>query len=69
MISSIRYVTWAGAWISCRFHTRIGSRLREVNASTAAFAPLIVVMQGTRLVSEDRRKAFSSLKLIALDVV
>ena len=36
------------AWISCRFQTRMGSRLREAMACTAARAPLMVVMQGIR---------------------
>ena len=35
-------------WISCKLHTRIGSRRREAIASTDAFAPLMVVMHGTR---------------------
>ena len=35
-------------WISCRLHTRIGSRCCDATASAAALAPLIVVMQGTR---------------------
>ena len=40
--------TRAAAWISCKLQTRIGSRRREAMASTAARAPLIVVMHGTR---------------------
>src|SRR5580704_8806709 len=35
-------------WISCKLHTRMGSRRRAATASAAARAPLMVVMQGTR---------------------
>ena len=35
-------------WISCKLQTRIGSRRRDVIASTVARAPLMVVMHGTR---------------------
>jgi hypothetical protein len=38
----------AAPWISCKLHTRIGSRRREAIASTDALAPLMVVMHGTR---------------------
>ncbi len=48
------------SWISCRFHTRMGSRWREATASAAARAPLIVVMHGIRYVTAARRMAFSS---------
>jgi hypothetical protein len=47
-------------WISCKLHTRIGSRLRAATASAAARAPLMVVMQGTRYVTALRRIDFSS---------
>ena len=46
-------------------HTdRIAAR-REAIASAAAFAPLMVVMHGTRYVTALRRMAFSSVKLCA----
>src|ERR1700735_545691 len=35
-------------WISCKLHTRMGSRRRDTIASAAALAPLMVVMHGTR---------------------
>jgi hypothetical protein len=41
-------ITHVFRWISCKLHTRIGSRCRAAIASTAARAPLMVVMQGTR---------------------
>src|SRR5258708_22062801 len=57
------------SWISCRLHTRIGSRSFAATASAAARAPLIVVTHGTRYVTTLRRMAFSSKKAGAPVVV
>jgi len=54
---------YLGAWISWRLHTRIGSTRLLATAWTAALAPLIVVMHGTRHVTAARRIAFSSVKV------
>ena len=42
------FAVTAAPWISCRLHTRTGSRRRETIASTEARAPLMVVMHGMR---------------------
>ena len=42
------YATVFFLWISCRLHTRMGSRNRAATPSAAARAPLMVVMHGTR---------------------
>jgi hypothetical protein len=56
-------------WISCKLHTRIGSRSFDATASAAARAPLSVVIQGTRCCTALRRIDFSSSKEIAPLVV
>ena len=54
------YATVLGWWISCKLHTRMGSRNLAATALAAARAPLMVVMQGTRYITALRRMAFSS---------
>ena len=56
-------------WISCRLHTRIGSRNFDATASAAARAPLRVVIHGTRCCTALRRIDFSSSNEIAPLVV
>ena len=56
------YATVFFSWISCKLHTRMGSRNRAATPSAAARAPLIVVMHGTRYVTALRRMDFSSEK-------
>jgi len=47
-IAQLVTAVFSPAWISCKLHTRIGSRRRDATACTLAFAALSVVMHGTR---------------------